>query len=275
MPDYMGLTRRRYDLDNVAPLSLDGHPLDWYGADPSDGWLQIDSVDIATSFQQVPGRSGGIDMTLEDETGAAAIGRLSISLGIVISGDEQQAVESKLRIGTLIGRDVTVKWRALPGEYHGRLSRDAWSDIHLGPVFFQSTTTLTISADPFLRYPRQTIPLLDGEDAFLFTVPGNRPTRPRFTLTPTAGVERVLIRDNGERAMTVKLPAAADGDRPLVVDAETRTLRFGSALAGLTLDSDWFNLTPGRHSITIGREPAADGRTLSSGWLSFVPMGLI
>lgn len=275
MPDYIGLTSRRYDLDNVTPITIDGRPLDWYGVDPTEGWLGIGKTEIATSYQQVPGLSGDVDTTLEDETGAAAVGRREIKLGLVISGDEQRAVDSKLRIGALIGRRIGVKWRALPGEYVGRAYLDdAWIDSHDGQTFVQSTNTLVIDADPFIHYPRVTLPLLDGEDSFMLTVAGTRPVGPRFTLTPVSGVRNITIADSATgRHMTIKLPAAANGTLRLTADCDTRTLRFGDALAGMTLDSDWFRLTPGRHTLTVSG--AQSGRTLTSGWISFEPLGLI
>ena len=275
MPDYLGLTSRRYDLDNVTPITIDGHPLDWYGVDPADGWLSIGKTETATSYQQVPGLSGDVDTTLEDEGGAAAVGRREIKLGLVISGDEQRAIDAKLRVGALIGRRIAIKWRALPGEYEGRASLDdEWTDTHLGQTFVQSTNTLTIDAEPFIRYPRVTLPLLDGEDSFMLNVAGNRPTKPRFILTPANGVQNFTVTDSATgRRMTIKLPATANGTMRLTADCETRTLRFGEALAGMTLDSDWFRLTPGRHTLTVSG--AASGRTLSAGWISFQPLGLI
>ena len=93
-------------------ILLDGRPLDWYGLSATDGVLAIEAPDLAVAYQSAPGMAGSHDVTLDDPLGCAYPGLRRIALGVVTVGEDDEMMDARRRLGSLIGRSSNA---VLPG----------------------------------------------------------------------------------------------------------------------------------------------------------------
>lgn len=100
-----------------------------------------------------------------------------------------------------------------------------------------------------------------------FNVDGTYPTKPTITadaVRDSSSLVWGLRLDDGD-FLHVQTGAAAA--RSIVLDCENRTLTVQGAVALPTLDSDWFALTPGEHTITMDNGTGAATITYQERWL--------
>ena len=100
-----------------------------------------------------------------------------------------------------------------------------------------------------------------------FTVGGTYPTKPRITASASRdGSSQVwgLRLDSGD---FLHVATGSASPRNIVLDCESRTLTIAGAVALPTLDSDWFELPPGTHTLTMDKGTGAATVTYRERWL--------
>lgn len=114
---------------------------------------------------------------------------------------------------------------------------------------FLSTGGLTVSflcPEPFARGARRTVDLAAGDNEV--RAYGTYPTRPTITAVPATGQGswRATV-DHGEY-----VEVSADfGGATLTLDFEGRAATMGTGCERVTLQSDWWEMAPGRHVVTV------------------------
>ena len=184
---------QRMPADPLMHILLDGRPLDWYGLSATDGVLAIEAPDLAVAYQSAPGMAGSHDVTLDDPLGCAYPGLRRIALGVVTVGEDDEMMDARRRLGSLIGRLATLSYRELPGQWRGRVTIKDWDERMLGPCRVDCATTIVMDAYPHIMGRAQRHTLREG--ANLLHVTGNRPAWPVLTLTTSRAVSALSIRD--------------------------------------------------------------------------------
>lgn len=146
------------------------------------GWYltsapEVDAISFDTSYTTVTGAHGSRDLSLTDGSGLAYAGRRMVTLHLRTVGTWQEDVKSKVALGSIVGRDARITWRALPGDFVGRLESSNPSEVWQGGVFAYYEIDLTMSAMPML-YGRKT-----AVSGTKLTVNGNCRVFPTFTAT--------------------------------------------------------------------------------------------
>lgn len=175
-----GLRARSLTLDPTG-ITVNGHRLSHYGAFVTGSGVEIGEAQPALTFQDVPGRAG-VDTSLRDRNGFAAVGRRDITIGVGLVGRRDEIMEGMAAIGGLNGQRGTLGGVHDKGELRGAWSVDAWDTQYdtAGEIRW-ATTTLTLDAEPVVYGPARTVTLNAGETRFL--VEGNRPAWPVIRLT--------------------------------------------------------------------------------------------
>lgn len=259
------LYQRRMRLPHVEDPTLNGTPLERMMLSLAADGITIDATKPTTSTQDMPGRDGQLDLTLEDPTGAAYMGNRAITLSLYAIGGEDDILAAKTRLAALAGTIVTLSWRGLPGEYRGRMSLSAWEDKWAGPRQIATLVTVSIDAHPYLIGRSRSIAL--KTDANTIHVKGNRPCWPTWTLTPASGTKTIAIQDAHGHKLTFASATAITGLITIDTSPDARGLRVNGNLMTPTLDSDYFPLLPGANTITT------TGITAAS--LAYRPLTLI
>lgn len=259
------LYQRRMRLPHVEDPTLNGVPLERMMFSLAADGITIDATKPTTSTQDMPGRDGQLDLTLEDPTGAAYMGNRAITLNLYAIGGEDDILAAKTRLAALAGTIVTLSWRSLPGEYRGRMSLGAWADKWAGPRQIATLVTVSIAAAPYLIGRSRSITLKTGANAI--HIRGNRPCWPAWTLTPAANAKTVSIKDAHGHTLAVASTTAITGRISIDTDPDHRELRVNGNLMTPTLESDYFPLLPGLNTLTL------TGATAAS--LAYRPLTLI
>ena len=257
--------QRRMRLPHVEDPTLNGVPLERMMFSLAADGITIDATKPTTSTQDMPGRDGQLDLTLEDPTGAAYMGNRAITLNLYAIGGEDDILAAKTRLAALAGTIVTLSWRSLPGEYRGRMSLGAWADKWAGPRQIATLVTVSIDAHPYLIGRGRSIALKTGANAI--HVKGNRPCWPAWALTPASGTKTIAIRDAHGHKLTLASATAITGLITIDTAPDSRGLRVNGNLMTPTLDSDYFPLLPGANTITPSGVTAAS--------LAYRPLTLI
>ena len=259
------LYQRRMSLPRIEDPAINGVPLERMMFSLAADGIAIDAAKPTTSTQDMPGRDGQLDLTLEDPTGAAYMGNRAITLTLYAVGGEDDILAAKQRLAALAGTVVTLSWRSLPGEYRGRMSLGAWADKWAGPRQIATLVTASIDAHPYLIGRSQSIALKTGANTI--HVKGNRPCWPTWTLTPAADAKTVSIKDTHGHTLAIASTTAITGRISIDTDPDHRELRVNGNLTAPTLESDHFPLLPGLNMLTL------TGATAAS--LAYRPLTLI
>ncbi len=258
------LYQRRMRLPHVEDPTLNGVPLERMMFSLAADGITIDATKPTTSTQDMPGRDGQLDLTLEDPTGAAYMGNRAITLNLYAIGGEDDILAAKTRLAALAGTIVTLSWRSLPGEYRGRMSLGAWADKWAGPRQIATLVTVSIDAAPYLVGRSRSIALKTGANAI--HVKGNRPCWPAWALTPAANAKTVGMQDAHGHKLTFASTTTITGRISIDTAPDSRELRVNGNLMTPTLDSDYFPLPPGVNTVTL---------TGCTGTLAYRPLTLI
>ena len=129
------------------------------------------------------------------------------------------------------------------------------------------TVTVTFQLVEAAAYGDTVTKTVPSGGSLTFTVDGTYPTKPRITASATRdGSSQVwgLKLDNGDFLHVATGSASA---RNVVLDCENRTLTVQGDVALPTLDSDWFELSPGEHTIAMDKGTGAATVTYIERWL--------
>ena len=251
---------------SVDDVRLDGTPLEKVMLGVGKDGITVGTSDPSISTESIPGRNGVLDVTLEDETGAAYAGTRTITASLYTAGGEDDIFAAKSWLGALNGKNTTLSWRGMPGEWRGRLSVGEWSDVVThGGMLQVSTVEVSMSAMPCLYAPTRKATLRNGANRI--HVRGNRPAWPTITLTPSNGAKSVRVDDGHGHSIQLNATGKTlSGSITISADPDSRACRINGNLKAPTLESDYFPLLPGLQSLTL---------TNCSGSLAYEPLTLI
>lgn len=252
------LYQRRMRLPHVEDPTLNGVPLERMMLSLTSDGVTIDAAKPTLSMQDMPGRDGRLDLTLTDPSGAAYMGDRAITLSLYAIGGEDDI------LAALAGTIVSLSWRSLPGEYQGRMSLGAWEDKWAGDHQIATLVQAEIDAHPYLIGRSRSIALKTGANTI--HVKGNRPCWPTWTLTPASGAKTVSVKDAHGHTLAIAGTTAITGRISIDTDPDHRELRVNGNLMTPTLESDYFPLPPGVHTLTL---------TGCTGILTYRPLDLI
>ncbi|WEV59669.1 3-hydroxy-3-methylglutaryl CoA synthase [Bifidobacterium sp. ESL0728] len=249
-------------LGHVDGLLFNGQTLESLMLGLEQSGVEIGGTTPVTNLATVPGMSGGLDLSLHDSMDAAYTGTRTITMHIYTEGDEQDVIAAKIKLGDYQGKTGSLTWRTLPGEYRGTITVGMWNDKFDGKILAGSLVDVTLTCQPMLYGRRSVQKLVEGNN--MVRVPGNRETWPVLTLTPEPGARGLQV-ECGQRFLRIP-------DNPLpiggtvLLDCANRRASANGNLIQVTLDSDWFPLTPKATEIVC---------TNCSGSIAFEPMTLI
>lgn len=216
------------------------------------GWYltsapEVDAISFDTSYTSITGTHGSRDMTLVDAGGMAYAGRRTVTLHLRTLGTWQEAVKSKLALGSMIGREARITWQALPGDFIGRLESSSPSEVWQGGVFAYYEIDLTMSAMPMLYGSKMTV------SGTKLAVSGNCRVFPTFTATLKAEKKLKISRADG---VFIEVNAEKNFAAGAIAIIETSPIKsrgvyINDVLTCPTLTSDFFDLPVGDSTITV------------------------
>lgn len=162
-------------------------------------------------------------------------------------GTWQEAVKSKIALGSIMGRDARITWHALPGDFVGRLESSSPSEVWHGGVFAYYEIDLTMSAMPML-YGRKT-----AVSGTKLTVSGNCRVFPTFNVKLKAEKKLKISRADGVFIEVDAERNFAAGATAIIETSPTKSrgVYINGVLTCPTLTSDFFDLPVGDSTITV------------------------
>jgi hypothetical protein len=266
-------------------LSIDGKPLSDLAVFAVAGGITIGDAKPVTTFQSAPGRSGGWDMTLDDQHGYPALQRREISVQIAATGDPMEIGEAKTLVGGHNGRNVRVGGLTDLGEFHGRLYAGAWEDHHdaAGTIKW-STCTLTLNAEPYAYGSAQRIDLpVDGK-AMHARILGNRPTYPTLhqlvdekvdDVAPVSTTHTFAV--NGQQVhaySTLRGAGLWDEAHELILNCENRRTTWQGEVIPIAIDDDYPSMPPGLSTFSATITPKTNVKSYAQ-FVTYTPRWLI
>lgn len=275
---------RGLNLDK-SHLSIDGKPLSDYAVFAVAGGIVIGDAKPVTTFQSAPGRSGGWDMTLDDQHGYPALQRREISIQIAATGDPMEIGEAKALVGGHNGCNVRVGGLTDLGEFHGRLYVGAWEDHHdVAGTNKWSTCTLTLDAEPYAYGSAQRIDLPADGKAMHVRILGNRPTYPTLhqlvdekvdDVAPVATTHTFAV--NGKQVhaySTFKGAGLWDEPHELLLDCGNRRTTWQGEAIPIAIDDDYPSMQPCPNTFAATIAPKTNVKSYAQ-FVTYTPRWLI
>lgn len=212
------------------------------------------------TFQNVPGRDGTVFMG-----GKLDGGTITVPLTIVDEDMEQRRAtlsnlymildvdEPKLLV---LPEVPDLSYKAIP---QNAVQESRYIDGDTVIVSFQ-----LVEAAAYGDTVTKTVP---SGGSLTFTVDGTYPTRPTITARATRNSTSLvwgLRLDDGD---FLHVATGSSSAQNIALDCEDRTLTVAGAVALPTLDSDWFELAPGEHTITMDNGTGSATVTYKERWL--------
>lgn len=216
------------------------------------GWYltaapEVEALAFNTAYTSITGTHGSRDLSLTDGDGLAYADRRTVTLHLRTLGTWQEAVQSKLALGSMVGRDARITWNALPGDFIGRLESSSPSEVWHGGVFAYYEIDLVMSAMPMLYGTEITV------SGTKLTVSGNCRVFPRFTAILKAESKLKISRDDGVFIEVEAEQVFGSGIEAVIEMSPTRKrgVYINDVLTCPTLTSDFFDLPAGDSTITV------------------------
>lgn len=212
------------------------------------------------SFQDVLGRDGTVYMG-----GSLIGGNISVKLSVIRKTPAQRREDLSTLFMWLdvdepkwlvMDDQPDISYKAIPS---GDMPIDSFTNADSVVVNFR-----LLEAAAYGDTVTKTVP---SGGSITFTVDGTYPTKPTITANAARdGSSQVwgLKLDNGAFLHVATGSASA---RDVVLDCENRTLTIQGAVALPTLDSDWFELAPGTHTLVMDKGTGAATVTYKERWL--------
>lgn len=212
------------------------------------------------AFQDVLGRDGTVYMG-----GSLIGGNISVKLSVIRKTPAQRREDLSTLFMWLdvdepkwlvMDDQPDISYKAIPS---GDMPIDSFTNADSVVVNFR-----LLEAAAYGDTVTKTVP---SGGSLTFTVDGTYPTKPTITANAARdGSSQVwgLKLDNGAFLHVATGSASA---RDVVLDCENRTLTVQGAVALPTLDSDWFELAPGTHTLVMDKGTGAATVTYKERWL--------
>lgn len=207
--------------------------------------IAVGEAQPVTSFTDVPGLSGSVDLTLESPDGAAYRKRRSVTLEVASVGASDEVAFAKRAIGALVGRTVTVESPEDFGSWRGRLSVSAWKDYleeHEDGPYKASTVTVTIDAEPYLILAEREIQV-DADTTV--NILGNTCAWPTLLITATTSTPSVRVTDELGGNLTLAYSLTVDSAEITADCQKGRSMLKDGSQVFPTIASDYPYLMPG------------------------------
>lgn len=222
---------------NDTPISELGFML-------GENGIKIAQPELKTSSVTVPGLSGSLDTTLEDETMRAYLNPIEISVNLVAVGDVDEIGAIRANLTRLQGRRGTLSCYLTDGEWHGR-----WRIGELeerGKSRHAIVATLILTAQPWTYGRKNTVQLKNRETQI--NVAGNIPCWPRFEMNVDTDVLRIT--HNSGAFLEFDIGVHLNGTLIVSTAPERREYTINGNHILPTVDSTCFALRPGINTIT-------------------------
>lgn len=212
------------------------------------------------SFQDVLGRDGTVYMG-----GSLIGGNISVKLSVIRKTPAQRREDLSTLFMWLdvdepkwlvMDDQPDISYKAIPS---GDMPIDSFTNADSVVVNFR-----LLEAAAYGDTVTKTVP---SGGSITFTVDGTYPTKPTITANAARdGSSQVwgLKLDNGAFLHVATGSASA---RDVVLDCENRTLTIQGSVALPTLDSDWFELSPGTHTLVMDKGTGTATVTYKERWL--------
>lgn len=238
---------------------INGAPISELGFMLGEDGIKIAQPELKTSSVTVPGLSGALDTTLEDETMRAYLNPIEISVNLVAVGDSDELSAVRANLIRLQGRRGTLSCYLTDGEWRGR-----WRISELeerGKSRHALVATLILTAQPWTYGRTTVVKIKNGVNNF--NVLGNVPCFPKFSLNIDA--DSVKITNQGGLFLEFSTGSHMNGTLEIDTMPESRRCRINNNLLLPSIDSTFFSLRPGLNKLTV------DG---GSGTLTYSPLFL-
>ena len=237
-------------------LTYDGHDLESLFAcgDP-----EITILNSIPDAESPSGRDGSI--VIGRRWGDASV---SFAIGASGTAAQRRAAFSTLGAWLTVDGPRQLVLPDTPDRYYLAIP-DGPLDLKRGIMGEMARLTFTLT-DP-IAYGQQRTANIPSGGSVSITVGGTAPAKP--TITASAAVRDSSSEVWGVRLDSGKVLHIATGSssaRAVSIDCDARTSTVAGAIALPTLDSDWFEMAPGSHTIAMNRGTGAATITWRERW---------
>ncbi|EGL14146.1 hypothetical protein HMPREF9435_1046 [Gardnerella vaginalis 315-A] len=240
-------------------VRINGTPISELGFMLGENGIKVAQPELKTSSVTVPGLSGALDTTLEDETMRAYMNPIEISVSLVAVGEPDEISAVRANLVRLQGRRGALSCYLTEGEWRGR-----WRISELeerGKSRHALVATLILLAQPWTYGRTTVVKLVNGVNKL--NVLGNVPCFAKFSLNVDA--DSVKITNQNGLFLEFNIGAHMNGTLEIDTMPESRRCRINGNLLLPSIDSTFFSLRPGLNKLTV------DG---GSGTLTYSPLFL-
>lgn len=240
-------------------VRINGTPISELGLSLEAEGIKIAQPELKTSSVTVPGLSGALDTTLEDETSRAYMNPIEISVSLFSVGEPDEISAVRANLTRLQGRRGTLSCYLTDGEWRGR-----WRISELeypGKSRHSIVATLILSAQPWTYGRKHTVQLKNGVNKL--NILGNVPCFAKFSLTVDAN--SVKITNQNGSFLEFNTGSHMNGTLEIDTMPEARKCRINGSLLLPSIDSTFFTLRPGFNTLTCDE---------CSGTLTYSPLFL-
>ena len=240
----------------MSGLIFDGHSFDelFYYGNP-----ELTILSSNAKYAQSENRNGSLFI---GKTWANS--QVSVAIAAIGTADERRNAFSTLGMWLDVDEPKKLVLPDTPDRYYmavpnGSLDITRYCDSETASVTFDIV-------DP-IAYGREVTVTVPSGGSVTFNVGGTYKTRPKITAgafrNQTSGLYGLTLGSDG----FVHVATGSDSERSVFIDCENRICIVNSATGMITLDSDWLELTPGSHTLTMDNGTGAATVTFHERWL--------
>lgn len=225
-------------------VRINGTPISELGLSLEERGVKVAQPELKTSSVTVPGLSGALDTTLEDETMRAYMNPIEISVSLFSVGEPDEISAVRANLARLQGRRGTLSCYLTDGEWRGR-----WRISELeypGKSRRAIVATLILTAHPWTYGRAKTVQLKSRETQI--NVTGNIPCWARFEMSVDTDVLRIT--HNSGAFLEFDIGVHLNGTLIASTTPERREYTINGNHILPTVDSTCFALRPGINTIT-------------------------
>lgn len=225
-------------------VRINGMPISELGFMLGENGIKLAQPELKTSSVTVPGLSGALDTTLEDETMRAYLNPIEISVNLVAAGDADEVSAVRANLVRLQGRRGTLSCYLTDGEWRGRWRISELEEYGKGSRALE--VTLTLSAQPWTYDRTKTVQLKNGVNKL--NILGNVPCFAKFSLN----VDANSVKITNQNGLFLEFNTGSHMNGTLEIDtmSEARKCRINNNLLLPSIDSTFFTLRPGLNTLT-------------------------
>lgn len=207
----------------------------------------------------------------ENRNGAVLIGRrwgeTTVTFSLAVRGDANTRRLALSTLGSWLDVDEPKKL-VLPDTptWYYMAVPDGSLDLNRAIKAEYTTITFTLVDPIAYSNTEQTVTVPSG-GSVTFTVGGTYPARPTLSATAVRNSTSLVWGVKLDNADFVHVATGSASGRVTVINCDERTVTVSSNPAILTLDSDWLELSPGTHTLTMDNGTGAATVKYRERWL--------